>query len=152
MKKYITKILLVSIFFLTSFIFSSLALAHDFASEHAHNGNNFSVCTDANRNETTGCTNTNSNEPTESLPMDNPIGGTDVNINFFIGNMINYIMGIVGSLFLLFFVYGGLIWMTSAGSAEKVGKAKSIMVWNTLGMFVIFGSYALVKLILSTLK
>jgi hypothetical protein len=89
--------------------------------------------------------------PSTPVSMDNPIGN-NIDINVFIGNIINYVMGVIGSLFLLFFVYGGLIWMTSQGNSEKVSKAKNILIWNTLGIFVIFASYAIIKFILQAFQ
>ena len=65
-----------------------------------------------------------------------------------IGRVIGAALGIVGSLALLMFIYGGFTWMTSAGSAEKVTKGKGIMVWAAIGLVVIFSSYALVKFVI----
>ncbi|NCT54338.1 hypothetical protein GW758_00050, partial [Candidatus Falkowbacteria bacterium] len=66
-----------------------------------------------------------------------------------VGRVINSLMGIVGSLALLMFVYGGLIWMTSSGSQDKVKKGKDILLWSAVGLIVIFGAYALTKFIIS---
>ena len=38
--------------------------------------------------------------------------------------------------------------MTAAGTAEKVEKGKQILVWATIGLIVIFTSYALVRFVL----
>jgi len=43
---------------------------------------------------------------------------------------------------------GGLVWMTAAGSNEKVQKGKDILIWATVGLVIIFISYALVKFML----
>jgi hypothetical protein len=67
------------------------------------------------------------------------------------GRIINSVLGVVGSLALLMFVYGGLTWMTSAGSQEKVKKGRDIIVWSAIGLVIIFVSYALVRLVLTTI-
>lgn len=67
-----------------------------------------------------------------------------------IGKIINAVLGIVGSLALLMFVYGGLTWMTSSGSQEKVKKGRDIIVWSAIGLAIIFASYGLVRILLAT--
>jgi len=43
---------------------------------------------------------------------------------------------------------GGLVWMTAAGSNEKVQKGKDILIWATIGLVIIFISYALTRFVL----
>ena len=57
-------------------------------------------------------------------------------------------LGLTGSIALLMFVYGGLIWLTSGGSPDKIKKAQGILVWATLGLVLIFASYAIIDTIL----
>jgi hypothetical protein len=68
-----------------------------------------------------------------------------------IGKVINSILGVVGSIALLMFVFGGLTWMTSSGNAEKVKKGRDIIVWSAIGLAIIFLSYALIRFVLSTI-
>ena len=82
-----------------------------------------------------------------NLSLSNPLGADSV--NELIGRVINSVMGIVGSLALLMFVYGGLTWMTSSGSQDKVKKGKDILLWSAVGLVVIFGAYALTKFIIN---
>ena len=69
-----------------------------------------------------------------------------------IGRIINTVLGVVGSLALLMFVFGGLTWMTSSGNQEKVKKGRDIIVWSAIGLAVIFTSYALTRFVLSTVS
>jgi hypothetical protein len=48
---------------------------------------------------------------------------------------------------LLMFLYGGILWMTAAGDSARTEKARSILVWSSLGLAVIFASYAIVKFV-----
>lgn len=59
------------------------------------------------------------------------------------------ITGIAGSIALLMFVWGGFMWITSAGSPEKAKKAKGIFVNAVYGLMLIFGAYALINALLS---
>lgn len=81
--------------------------------------------------------------------LQNPLGAGNEDINVLIGTIINAIMGIVGSLALAMFIYGGFTWMTAAGASERVQKGKDILIWATVGLIVIFSSYALVYFILN---
>jgi len=40
------------------------------------------------------------------------------------------------------------LWMTAAGSNEKVQKGKDILIWATVGLVIIFTSYALIRFVL----
>ena len=68
-----------------------------------------------------------------------------------IGKVIESILGVVGSIALLMFVFGGLTWMLSAGSPEKVKKGRDIIIWAAIGLVIIFLAYALVRFVLSTI-
>ncbi len=76
--------------------------------------------------------------PTNSVPM-------------LIGRVIDAILGIVGSLALVMFIYGGFTWMTASGNEQSVTKGKNILMWAAVGLAVIFLSYALVKFIIKAI-
>ena len=80
----------------------------------------------------------------------NPLGKTTT-FQTLIGSVINEVLGVVGSIALLMFIYGGFTWMTAAGNEQKVAKGKEILVWATIGLTVIFSSYALVKFVFTGL-
>jgi hypothetical protein len=67
----------------------------------------------------------------------------------FIGRVISVIFGLVGSIALLMFVYGGLLWMTSQGNDKQITKGKETLTWAAIGIVVIFSSYALVNYIIN---
>lgn len=69
-----------------------------------------------------------------------------------IARVITYVLGLVGSLALLMFIYGGIIWMTSSGAQEKVKKGKDIIVWSVIGLVVIFMAYIAVRFIIEGLS
>lgn len=64
-----------------------------------------------------------------------------------IGRIIKGVLGLVGSLALAMFVYGGFTWMLAAGNSTNVEKGKQILIWATIGLIVIFSSYALVQFV-----
>lgn len=85
----------------------------------------------------------------QAVSLENPLGATTA--EDFIGTIIRSILGIVGALALLYFVLGGLQWMTSQGSPDKVKKGKETIVWATFGLGIIFLSYSIVNFVLKSL-
>lgn len=61
------------------------------------------------------------------------------------------ILGIVGSLTLLMFIYGGFTFLISTGSSEKVSKAKGIIVAAVIGLLIVFASFIIIKFVLQAL-
>jgi hypothetical protein len=58
-----------------------------------------------------------------------------------------WILGIVGSLALLMFVYGGFMFLISAGSSDKIGQAKKILVAAVIGLVIVFSSYMIIRFV-----
>ncbi len=79
----------------------------------------------------------------------NPIGTTDVKV--LIGRIINTVLGIVGSLALALFIYGGLTFMTAGGKPEQIQKGKDTLIWAVMGLAVIFTSYVILNFVFQTL-
>ncbi len=75
------------------------------------------------------------------------IGNTASGPQQLIGKIIKGVLGLVGSLALAMFVYGGFTWMLAAGNPTNVEKGKQILIWATIGLIVIFSSYALVQFV-----
>ncbi|MDP2736833.1 MAG: pilin [bacterium] len=91
-----------------------------------------------------------------TVKLTNPLTGkttydeTKEGIPILLGKIISSVLGVVGSLALVMFIYGGITWMLSAGNQEQVTKGKNILIWAALGIIIIFTSYALVKFVLTT--
>jgi hypothetical protein len=83
--------------------------------------------------------------PAGTTCLVNPIGTTS--LATFIGRIINAGMGVLGSVTLLVFFYGGFLWLTSAGDAKKVDEGTNIMKWAVIGLVIIFGAFGLVQLV-----
>ena len=84
---------------------------------------------------------------TGTVTLKNPLTNIDTP-QALIGNILKGALGLVGSLALAMFIYGGLTMMLSSGG-EGVKKGKEIIVWATIGLIVIFSAYALVSFLFS---
>jgi uncharacterized membrane protein YjfL (UPF0719 family) len=49
------------------------------------------------------------------------------------------------------FIYGGFVWLTSAGNEQKVTQGRNILMWAALGLVIIFLAYAIVKFVLTAI-
>ena len=78
----------------------------------------------------------------------------DYNLDSFIVLAVNasrWILGIVGSLTLLMFIYGGFMFLISAGSSTKVEEARKIIVAAVVGLLIVLASYLIIKFVLSSM-
>ena len=62
------------------------------------------------------------------------------------------ILRFVGSLALLFFLYGGLMFLLSSGNTEQVSKAKGIIKAAVIGLIIVFASFLIISFVLSALN
>jgi len=90
-------------------------------------------------------------ESGDKVELNNPLGDID-SPSEFIGTIIKAVLGIIGSLALLMFIYGGLTWMLAAGNTDKVTKGKNILIWAVIGLVVIFTAYAVVNFVFDSLS
>lgn len=79
--------------------------------------------------------------------LQNPLPGIS-SIADLVGRIIKGILGIIGSLGLLMFVYGGVRWIVSAGEPKEITAARGIVRNATIGLFLIFFAYTLSGLVL----
>ncbi len=61
----------------------------------------------------------------------------------------NMVFGFIGSLVLLFFIYGGFLFLTAAGSNERVTQGKRVIIGSVVGLLIVFFSYTIVGFIFS---
>lgn len=94
-----------------------------------------------------------SNETSESsnaqtsINIPDPLGG--VSIPVLIGNIIKVVTGVIGSIALVIFVWGGLEFIYSGGDPGKVKGARSRMINGALGILMIYGAYFLTSTIIN---
>jgi len=88
---------------------------------------------------------------TTGVSLFNPLGASST-LSSFIGKVIGGIMGLVGTIALLMFVWGGIQYLISQGSPDKIKSAKSTLIYASLGLVVIFTSYTLVSALVKVLS
>ncbi len=60
-----------------------------------------------------------------------------------VGNVIKIILGLTGTIALIFIIWGGVRWMVSKGDASKIADARKLMVAGVIGLAIIAAAYAI---------
>lgn len=64
-----------------------------------------------------------------------------------VGDIINVLLGLLGIAAFILILFAGFQWMTSAGSKEKIEKAKGTLKNAVIGLAIIFASAAIVNFV-----
>lgn len=64
-------------------------------------------------------------------------------------NIVNFFLYFLGFIAVVMIIYGGILYVTSAGNQENVDKAKKILLYAIIGVVVILLSFAIVNTILT---
>ncbi len=86
------------------------------------------------------------------VQLEDPLNlNQDAPIADLVGRVIQAFLGVIGIVALIMFVYGGTLWLISAGKADRVERGKDIFIWSTIGLVVIFSSYAITTFVFDQL-
>lgn len=66
----------------------------------------------------------------------------------FVIKVVNYALGFLGLFAVLIVIYGGFLYVSSAGESEGPEKGKKAIMYAIIGIIIIFGSYAIVNTVL----
>lgn len=87
-------------------------------------------------------------------PEDNPvkdISGQTGSLRQLVLTIVNFFLGFLGLLAVIMIIYGGFLYVSSAGKEESVGTAKKILLYALIGIVIIVISFALVNTLLGGL-
>jgi len=87
-----------------------------------------------------------SNSPINPDVALDPVHGTsgnlqDVSVIYF--KVIILFVWVLGVIAFIAFIYGGILYMTAGGEAEKAEKGKKVLIGSIIGMIIIMLSYAI---------
>lgn len=68
-----------------------------------------------------------------------------------ISNVIRAAMGLLGIVCVIIILYGGFLYMTSAGEKEKTEKARKVIMAGVIGLVIIVSAYAISAFIIDAL-
>jgi hypothetical protein len=84
----------------------------------------------------------------------NPNGCGDYSLNDILQlgiNISNWILGVTGSVVLLFFIIGGLMFILSGGNTQTVEKGRDMLIGSVVGLVIIFTSYIIIQFAMTAL-
>jgi len=68
-----------------------------------------------------------------------------------VAKIIRVALGFLGMVALVLILYGGYLWMTSAGNEETIAKAKKVLINATIGLAIILSAFAITQFIINKL-
>lgn len=92
---------------------------------------------------------TSSGTKTSTATLTNPLSVSTPGA--LIGNIVKTLMGIVGVVAVLMLVWGGIMYMTSAGNDEKIGTAKKIITGAIIGLAISILAYTVVDFVIKAI-
>lgn len=68
-----------------------------------------------------------------------------------VGRIIGVFLGLLGIVFLILIIYSGWLFMTAAGSEDRVAKAKKTMTSAIIGLIITISAYAITLFVIRTI-
>jgi hypothetical protein len=84
-------------------------------------------------------------------PGINPVASAtnnETDLKSMILTVVNYALGFLGLIAVIMIIYGGVTYVTSAGSDEAIKNAKKIIMYALIGLIIILLSFVLVNAVL----
>lgn len=64
------------------------------------------------------------------------------------GDIVTYVMGFLGVVFVFLIIYAGIMWMTAGGNDEQVAKARSMINRALLGLLITLSVFVIVRYVI----
>lgn len=88
------------------------------------------------------------NTAKESGHLTQRLFGENIGIDSGIQIILMTLLSVLGIVFLILMIYGGVMWMAASGKEERVTKAKDIITEAIVGFIVVAAAYAFTYFIL----
>ena len=79
------------------------------------------------------------------------IGLSDTDPRDVVANVIQVVLGFLGTIAVVLIIVAGFQWMTAAGSEDKIAKAKKIMTAAVIGLVIVLMAYALSTFVINAI-
>jgi hypothetical protein len=85
------------------------------------------------------------------VEIPNPLGSTNTFGNLIADKIIPAIVGIIGSLATIMIIIAGILYLTSAGSPERINTAKKALMYAIIGIVIAVAAGTIAAVIKTTL-
>jgi len=79
-------------------------------------------------------------------------GTDDESVVTSIASVIEFVLGLLGVIFVILIIYSGFMWMTAGGNETQVENAKKIIIRATIGVIIILASYAITWFVMEAIE
>lgn len=83
-----------------------------------------------------------------STPDDDIVGTGQKDGRTWVKDILKYFLGFLGLLCVIMIIYGGFLYITSAGEEEGAKKGKTIILYCVIGLLIIAASFVIVDTVL----
>lgn len=84
----------------------------------------------------------------DQIPIIATLSGGQTGLRGIVLTIVNFFLTFLGLLAVVMVIYGGFLYVSSAGEEENVTKAKKILMYAVIGIVLIVVSFALVNTLL----
>lgn len=77
---------------------------------------------------------------------------SDISLPQAVAKIVQILLGLVGIVFVILIIWGGVRYMTSMGDENKIKSAKNTLTLAIIGFVIILTAYAIASFIVSTLE
>lgn len=69
-----------------------------------------------------------------------------------VNNVLVWFLSLLGIIAVVYFVYGGVLYMTAGSDAEKATKGRTVIVNAIVGIIIILASFVIIRLVAGALS
>lgn len=84
--------------------------------------------------------------------LQSPFGNVPTDPSFLVAAIIQALLGVVGAVTLLIFIWGGMKMIFAGGNEEKIKKGRDTLLWATIGLAIILSSYSVLQYVFNVLR
>jgi hypothetical protein len=70
-------------------------------------------------------------------------------LNEVVGTLVGGFLSLLGVVFVVLFVYSGVVWMTAGGAQDRIKKAQQTMAGAVIGFILVMGAWAISDFVIS---
>jgi hypothetical protein len=79
-----------------------------------------------------------------------PVGSADdLTVSSLLVNIINWVLGFSAAIAVLFLIFGGILYVVSAGNADRSKQARQTILYAVIGLIVIVLSFVIVDFVMN---
>jgi len=72
---------------------------------------------------------------------------TDISLQSRAGQIVGTVLSLVGILFFVLMIYGGILWMTAGGNDTQLKNAQKTITMAVIGLIIVLSAYAITMFI-----